>query len=72
MATGLGAITPLCCCSSVPKYVGFLEARIPLGVTMALLIASPMIFEVAVAVLVTSIGWKYTMLYLAAGVIGGL
>jgi len=43
LAVGLGALTPFCSCSSVPLFVGFLEAGIPLGVTMAFLIASPMI-----------------------------
>jgi len=76
MAVGLGAVTPFCSCSSVPLFIGFLEARIPLGVTMAFLIASPMINEVAVVVLAATIGWKYAMLYVAAGltvgIIGGL
>ncbi len=76
MAVGLGAVTPFCSCSSVPLFIGFLEARIPLGVTMAFLIASPMINEVAVVVLAATIGWKYAMLYVAAGltvgIVGGL
>ncbi len=76
MAVGLGAVTPFCSCSSVPLFIGFLKARIPLGVTMAFLIASPMINEVAVVVLASAIGWKYAALYVAAGltvgVLGGL
>jgi len=76
MAVGLGAVTPFCSCSSVPLFIGFLEARIPLGVTMAFLIASPMINEVAVVVLAAAIGWKYALLYVAAGltvgIVGGL
>ncbi len=76
MAVGLGAVTPFCSCSSVPLFIGFLEARIPLGVTMAFLIASPMINEVAVVVLAAAIGWKYTLLYVVAGlsigILGGL
>lgn len=76
LAVGLGAVTPFCSCSSVPLFIGFLEARIPLGVTMAFLIASPMINEVAVVVLAATIGWKYALLYVAAGltvgIIGGL
>jgi len=76
MAVGLGAVTPFCSCSSVPLFIGFLEARIPLGVTMAFLIASPMINEVAVVVLAAAIGWKYALLYVAAGltvgILGGL
>ena len=76
MAVGLGAVTPFCSCSSVPLFIGFLEAGIPLGVTMAFLIASPMINEVAVVVLAAAIGWQYALLYVAAGlmvgIIGGL
>ncbi len=67
MAVGLGAITPFCSCSSVPLFIGFVEAGIPLGVTFSFLIASPMINEVAVAVLIGVLGWKLTLLYVAAG-----
>jgi len=76
LAVGLGAITPFCSCSSVPLFIGFLEAGIPLGVTMAFLIASPMINEVAVVILAAAVGWKVAALYIAAGlsvgIIGGL
>lgn len=76
MAVGLGAVTPFCSCSSVPLFIGFLEAGIPLGVTMAFLIASPMINEVAVVVLAAAVGWKVAVMYVAAGltvgILGGL
>jgi len=76
LAVGLGAVTPFCSCSSVPLFIGFLEAGIPLGVTMAFLIASPMINEVAVVVLAAAVGWKVAVLYVAAGltvgIVGGL
>ena len=76
MAVSLGAVTPFCSCSSVPLFIGFLEAGIPLGVTMAFLIASPMINEVAVVVLAAAVGWKVAVLYVVAGltvgIIGGL
>jgi len=75
-AVGLGAVTPFCSCSSVPLFIGFLEAGIPLGVTMAFLIASPKINEVAVVVLAAAVGWKVAVLYvvsgLSVGIIGGL
>jgi uncharacterized membrane protein YraQ (UPF0718 family) len=67
MAVGLGAVTPFCSCSSVPLFIGFVEAGIPLGVTFSFLIASPMINEVAVVLLVSILGWKLTALYVAAG-----
>lgn len=47
MAAGFGAITPFCSCSSVPLFIGFTVGGIPLGVTMAFLITSPIINEVA-------------------------
>lgn len=75
LAVVLGAVTPFCSCSSVPLFIGFLEAGIPLGATMAFLIASPMINEVAVVILLGVIGWQPTVLYvatgLAVGVLGG-
>ncbi len=68
LAITLGGVTPFCSCSSVPLFVGFVEARIPLGITFAFLIASPMINEVAVVLLVTILGWKVALLYVLAGV----
>ncbi len=67
MAVGLGAVTPFCSCSSIPLFIGFVEAGIPLGVTLSFLIASPMINEVAVVVLASVIGWKFTVLYVLTG-----
>ena len=67
LAVGLGAVTPFCSCSSVPLFIGFVEAGIPLGVTFSFLIASPMINEVAAVILVGILGWKLAALYVAAG-----
>ncbi|TCS71738.1 hypothetical protein EDC61_10881 [Sulfuritortus calidifontis] len=67
MAVGLGAVTPFCSCSSIPLFIGFVEAGIPLGVTLSFLIASPMVNEVAVVVLAGVIGWKLTLIYVATG-----
>lgn len=69
MAVTLGAVTPFCSCSSVPLFIGFVEAGIPLGVTFSFLIASPMINEVAVVILVGVLGWKLAALYALAGLI---
>ncbi len=71
MACGLGAVTPFCSCSSVPLFIGFVEAGIPLGVTFSFLITSPMINEVAVILLATTLGWKVALLYVAAGLTVG-
>ena len=67
LAIVLGAVTPFCSCSSVPLFIGFVEAGIPLGVTFSFLIASPMINEVAAVLLVGILGWKMAALYVAAG-----
>jgi hypothetical protein len=67
MAVGLGAVTPFCSCSSIPLFIGFVEAGIPLGVTLSFLIASPMVNQVAVVVLAGVIGWQLTLIYVAAG-----
>jgi uncharacterized membrane protein YraQ (UPF0718 family) len=69
MAVGLGALTPFCSCSSVPLFIGFVEAGIPLGVTFSFLIASPMINEVAVVILAGILGWKLALLYVLTGLV---
>lgn len=70
-----GAVTPFCSCSSVPLFLGFTTARIPIGISMAFLITSPLINEVAVVLLWGLLGWKFTLVYvsagLAAGIVGG-
>jgi len=76
IASGFGAITPFCSCSSIPLFLGFTSAGIPLGITMAFLITSPMINEVAILLLGSLFGIKFTILYvitgLSAGIIGGI
>lgn len=69
LAITLGSVTPFCSCSSVPLFIGFVEARIPLGITFAFLIASPMINEVAVVMLITLLGWEVAFMYVLAGVV---
>jgi uncharacterized membrane protein YraQ (UPF0718 family) len=66
-AVGLGAVTPFCSCSSIPLFIGFVEAGIPLGVTLSFLIASPMVNQVAVVVLAGVIGWQTALLYVLTG-----
>ena len=76
LAAALGALTPFCSCSSIPLFLGFAAARIPIGITMAFLITSPTVNEAAVVMLGGSLGWGLTALYVAlgmgAGVIGGM
>lgn len=67
-----GAITPFCSCSSVPMFLGFLEAGIPLGVTFSFLITSPLINEYLVVLMLGFFGWKITILYVLSGLFIGI
>ncbi len=68
-AASLGVVTPFCSCSAVPVFIGFVAAGVPLGVTMSFLIASPMVNEVAIVLLLGLFGWKITALYIASGLL---
>jgi uncharacterized membrane protein YraQ (UPF0718 family) len=72
LATVFGAITPFCSCSSIPLAIGFLRAGIPLGVTFAFLISSPLISEIATAIMIGLFGFKVTLLYVLAGSVIGM
>jgi hypothetical protein len=63
MAAILGVVTPFCSCSSIPLFIGFLGAGIPLGVTFAFLISSPLINESSLYLFPAMFGWKVTILY---------
>ena len=69
MAAGLGVVTPFCSCSAVPAFIGFVAAGVPLGVTFSFLIASPMVNEVAIGLLLTLFGWKITAIYVGTGLV---
>lgn len=66
-----GAVTPFCSCSSIPLFIGFVRGGIPLGVTLAFLITSPLVNEVAVAMFLGSFGWRVTVVYVASGLLLG-
>ncbi len=76
IASGFGAITPFCSCSSIPLFLGFTSAGIPLGITMSFLITSPLINEVAIILLGSMLGFKFMVIYvvigIGSGIIGGL
>lgn len=65
----LGIITPFCSCSAIPLFLGFVQAGIPLGTTFSFLIASPMINEVALVLLLGLFGWKIALMYIVSGLI---
>jgi uncharacterized membrane protein YraQ (UPF0718 family) len=69
LAALLGAVTPFCSCSSIPLFIGFVAAGIPLSITLTFLIASPLINEVAVVLLGGTFGWGITAVYVAAGLV---
>lgn len=71
-ASVFGAITPFCSCSSIPLFIGFVKGGIPLGVTFAFLITSPLVNEVAVAMFAGTFGWKITGIYIASGIVLGM
>lgn len=76
MAALLGVITPFCSCSSIPLFIGFLGAGIPIGVTFAFLISSPLINESSLYLFPAMFGWRVTILYnffgLVIAVLGGM
>lgn len=69
LAAALGVVTPFCSCSAVPAFIGFVASGVPLGVTMSFLIASPLVNEVAIALLLGLFGPGPTALYIGAGLV---
>lgn len=72
LASIFGAVTPFCSCSSIPLFIGFVKGGIPLGVTFAFLITSPLVNEVAVAMFLGSFGLKVTLIYVISGILLGV
>lgn len=75
LAALFGIITPFCSCSAIPLFLGFMQARIPIGITFSFLISSPLNNEIAIAMLFGLFGWKITAIYIGFGllvaIIGG-
>ncbi|PID82408.1 MAG: hypothetical protein CSB16_01535 [Clostridiales bacterium] len=71
-ASLFGIVTPFCSCSSVPLFIAFVEAGIPLGVTFSFLITSPIVNEAAFAILLATFGWKLALFYVFTGVVVGV
>lgn len=72
LASAFGAMTPFCSCSSVPLFIGFVKGGIPLGVTFAFLITSPLVNEIAIAMFVGLFGLKATIIYITSGILLGM
>lgn len=69
LASFFGTITPFCSCSSVPLFIGFVKGGIPLGVTFAFLISSPLVDAVSVAIFIGMFGMRITIAYIVSGII---
>ena len=65
----LGTVTPFCSCSSIPIFMGFTAAGLPLGVTFSFLISSPMVDLGSLVVLMSVFGWKTAVLYVVFGLV---
>ena len=69
IAALLGTVTPFCSCSSIPLFIGFTSAGLPLGVTFSFLISSPMVDLGSLVLLMSIFGWKVAVIYVIVGLI---
>ena len=69
IAALLGTVTPFCSCSSIPLFIGFASAGLPLGVTFSFLISSPMVDLGSLVLLMSIFGWKVAVIYVVLGLV---
>ena len=69
IAALLGTVTPFCSCSSIPLFIGFTSAGLPLGVTFSFLISSPMVDLGSLVLLMSIFGWKVAFIYVIVGLV---
>lgn len=69
IAALLGTVTPFCSCSSIPLFIGFTSAGLPLGVTFSFLISSPMVDLGSLVLLMSIFGWKVAVVYVLLGLV---
>lgn len=69
IAALLGTVTPFCSCSSIPIFMGFTQAGLPLGVTFSFLISSPMVDLGSLVLLMSIFGWKIAFAYVVTGLV---
>lgn len=69
IAALLGTVTPFCSCSSIPLFIGFTSAGLPLGVTFSFLISSPMVDLGSLVLLMSVFGWKVAVIYVILGLV---
>ena len=69
IAALLGTVTPFCSCSSIPLFIGFTSAGLPIGVTFSFLISSPMVDLGSLVLLMSIFGWKVAVIYVVLGLV---
>lgn len=69
LAALLGTVTPFCSCSSIPLFMGFTSAGLPLGITFSFLISSPMVDLGSLVLLMSIFGWKVAVIYVVLGIV---
>ena len=69
LAALLGTVTPFCSCSSIPLFMGFTSAGLPLGVTFSFLLSSPMVDLGSLVLLMSIFGWKVAVIYVVLGIV---
>ena len=69
IAALLGTVTPFCSCSSIPLFIGFTSAGLPIGVTFSFLISSPMVDLGSLLLLMSVFGWKIAVIYVVVGLV---
>ncbi|MGN1124076.1 MAG: permease [Eubacterium sp.] len=69
VAALLGTVTPFCSCSSIPLFIGFTSAGLPVGVTFSFLISSPMVDLGSLVLLMSIFGWKVAVVYVVLGLV---
>ena len=69
LAALLGTVTPFCSCSSIPLFIGFTSAGLPIGVTFSFLISSPMVDLGSLVLLMSIFGWKVAVIYVVLGIV---
>ena len=69
VAALLGTVTPFCSCSSIPLFMGFTSAGLPLGVTFSFLISSPMVDLGSLVLLMSIFGWRVALIYVVLGLV---
>ena len=72
LAALLGAVTPFCSCSSIPLFIGFLEAEVPLGIAFSYIITSPLVNEIAFVIMGGMFGWRIAIIYALSGILLGV